>query len=333
MNGPNRSADQLLNDGIALAKAGQLNEAINTFQLAVDTEPGRPEFHFNLAVALEHAGHFDLAEVEYKTAISFETDGYTSARWNFGILLSEQKRYSEAIQIWRQLVKLDPENADLFVRIGDAYMDLEQYAEASEEYRTAVSISPNYAFAHNKLGMSYANRGLDAKAVASYENAIEIDPIFIEAYVNLGISLDQIGMFEGARVAYESALRIAPNDADAYHNVAVSLAWQGRGREADSMYRKVIELGDGMETVALTYKNLAKHAEIDGHPYEAIAALRRSIEICPENAETYYDLGRIYSASGNKAEALVCFGKALELSTSDTLTTLLHRLIANMRLV
>ncbi|HEX28644.1 TPA: tetratricopeptide repeat protein, partial [Candidatus Poribacteria bacterium] len=49
-----------------------------------------------------------------------------------------------------------------------------RYDEAIEFYRRAIKISPDSAEAYIKLGMAYASKGMNDEAVEAYKEAIKI---------------------------------------------------------------------------------------------------------------------------------------------------------------
>jgi superkiller protein 3 len=50
-----------------------------------------------------------------------------------------------------------------------------------------------------------------------------------------------------------------------------------------------------------------------GKPAEAIACLRKSLELDPKSATAWFNLGVVLRQQGKRDEAIACFRKALEL--------------------
>ena len=78
------------------------------------------------------------------------TPGTTS-----GSLTSNLKRYDDAIEAYRQALRINPENADAWNNLGIAYNNLKRYDDAIEAYRQALRINPEYANAWYNLGIAY----------------------------------------------------------------------------------------------------------------------------------------------------------------------------------
>ncbi|MDE4907639.1 tetratricopeptide repeat protein [Methanogenium marinum] len=73
------------NNGAALAKAGDYQGAIASYDKALELNPDIAETHYNKAVALEHLGLRDQAISEYKTAIELDPN-LVEAQTNLFIL-------------------------------------------------------------------------------------------------------------------------------------------------------------------------------------------------------------------------------------------------------
>lgn len=95
-----------------------LNEALN---FVTDD----PDIWDTIAVALSEIGEFDGAMLAFKHAFEH---GKTSSRiWNnFGTLLFNQKKFSEARNAFETALVLDQKNYDAFLNLYDTYEELGQ---------------------------------------------------------------------------------------------------------------------------------------------------------------------------------------------------------------
>ncbi|MBM4197740.1 MAG: tetratricopeptide repeat protein [Gammaproteobacteria bacterium] len=91
---------------------------------------------------------------------------------------------------------------------------------------------------------------------------------------------------------------------------AVVLHQQGRLREAEDIYRGII---DRAPDHADAIHHLGVIAFQAGHPRDAIDIIRDSVRINPRNAAAYSNLGLAYERCGRYDEAVASYDRALEL--------------------
>jgi len=73
------------------------------------------------------------------------------------------------------------------------YDSLDLHKENIEAYKQAIRINPNDATAYNKLGLAYFNLSFYKDAIEAYKQAIRINPAYVPAYIILGCSYFQTG--------------------------------------------------------------------------------------------------------------------------------------------
>ena len=80
----------------------------------------------------------------------------------------------------------DKSDARVHYNLGRDYNVLDMHKEAIESYKQAIRIDPDHVEAHNNLGVAYGELGRYQEAIESYKQAIRIDPDHAEAHNNLG---------------------------------------------------------------------------------------------------------------------------------------------------
>ena len=83
-------------------------------------------------------------------------------------------RLQQAEQIYRQVLKTDPENADANHLLGVIAHQVGRNDIAVQLIRKAISINPNYAEAYSNLGNALQGLGQLEDAIASCKKAISI---------------------------------------------------------------------------------------------------------------------------------------------------------------
>lgn len=141
--------------GMALARKGQLNEAITQFQDAIRVQPLFVQAHYNLGLALGMEGQSDEAIRQFQEAIRLKP-GYTDAYCQLGITLVAKGRFDEAIDNFRQAIQLNPRSPEAFFYLGMTFSQLGRTQEAVAQYREALRLNPDFAGALNNLAWALA---------------------------------------------------------------------------------------------------------------------------------------------------------------------------------
>ena len=138
--------------GQAQGKAEKLEEAISSYQKAIEIQPEQPFWlYFNLGGFLTRLEQFEPGILAYREASRLEPE-------NPGIyrLLGEtQSKFSDfegAIESYQKAIAINPRQpADLYENFGDALLASNRKYEALEAYRSAVETQPNLPSARQKI--------------------------------------------------------------------------------------------------------------------------------------------------------------------------------------
>ena len=99
----------------------------------------------------------------------------------------KQNRFDEAIAQWEEIVRKDPNHAEVHYNLGTAYMYQGKIESAIEALKRALSIDPTLSEAYNKLGIICYKQGNAGLAFACWKQALMINPDFDEARRNIGL--------------------------------------------------------------------------------------------------------------------------------------------------
>jgi FKBP-type peptidyl-prolyl cis-trans isomerase 2 len=144
-----------------------------------------------------------------------------------------------------QLLDLEQSNkskADEHYKQGVAAQDKGLYDDAINSYRETIRLNPNHAGAFFNLGVALQEKGHVDHAIIHYEIAIGLNQNFTEAHYNLGIAFKDKGQTDEAVDCFQRALQLNPNHAGAYYNFGGILVSRGKYEEAMQCYRKALEL-------------------------------------------------------------------------------------------
>jgi ketosteroid isomerase-like protein len=115
-------------------------------------------------------------------------------RFMKGLILTEQKKNTEAIAIFIKLTEDFPELPEPYNNLAVIYGQLGQYEKARAALEMAIRTHPSYATAHENLGDVYARLASQA-----YDKALQLDTTNTGAQVKLAVVRDLIGGGKGAQ--------------------------------------------------------------------------------------------------------------------------------------
>ncbi|PYK23525.1 MAG: hypothetical protein DME59_16670 [Verrucomicrobia bacterium] len=164
-------------------------------------------------------------ETLYRTTIARNPECWM-AQVNLGNILYKANRIPGAMDLFKQASRIKP--AVAHYSVGNALMDKGRTSEAIEEYRQALRINRDYAEAYNNLGGALLLIGRTSEAIDQFEEALLINPDYAEAQNNLGNALVQTGRALEAIDHYKNALRMTPTSPSAHNNLGAALAQMGR---------------------------------------------------------------------------------------------------------
>ena len=246
---------------------------------------------------------------------------------NLGNALRRQGKLAEALAAHQKALQLNHNDAEAYVGIGNVLNAQGKPEEALAYHKKAIQLNPKLAIAYNGLGNALYNQEKLEEAVTAFQKAIELDPKLAIAYYNLGNTLYYQKKLEEAVAAYQKAIEFDPKYTIAYNNLGVVLYDQKKLDGAVTAYQKAIELDPNY---AIAYNNLGNalydQKKLDG----AVAAYQKAIELDPKYATAYNNLGNALRDQKKLDAAISNYKKALSLP-EDTLVspTTAHTLANN----
>jgi predicted O-linked N-acetylglucosamine transferase (SPINDLY family) len=196
-------------------------------------------------------------------------------------------RLAEAEGIYRQILAVDPRNADALHLLGVLAHQMGKEEAAMGLIREAIALAPDVADYHFNLGEAHRLAGRLDEAVVAYHQAIALEPTYSEAHSNLGNAFTGLGRLDEAIAAYRQAIALRPAYPEAHNNLGVALNGKGQLDEAVAAYRQAIAL---QPDYAEAHSNLGNAFNGLGRMEEAIAACQRAIALKPDFAEAHSNL-------------------------------------------
>jgi tetratricopeptide (TPR) repeat protein len=185
-------------------------------------------------------------------------------------------------------LKREPNNATLYIKLGQAYWNSGDYQPAFDAFKQSVKLAPASAEAHNWMGAFLMGRGNLPDSISELRKAVSLDPKYARAYTNLGSALAKSGDLGGAVTAFQKAVALEPNSWASHLNLGLALRENGDAAGALVHLRRVAQAQATNPTVQC---ELGQTLRQNGDLAAATAAFERALEIDPEMREAYYGLG------------------------------------------
>lgn len=138
---PTPSAAGINNLANAFEAAGDEARARETYETALERQPGDAMIRYNLARILAKQGELAAAEEHLRGAIAAEPT-FAEAHNNLGGVLGRQGRPDEALAEFRRAVELEPELFDAHMNVAVNLARRGRKDEAREHVRRALEIRP-----------------------------------------------------------------------------------------------------------------------------------------------------------------------------------------------
>jgi tetratricopeptide (TPR) repeat protein len=290
--------------GLAWRQAGYWSNSETLWRHALECTSQNYVAHHNFARVLEGLGRTDDAIDHYRQVIKIGIRA-DKAHNSLGVLLAGRGRFAEAIVEYRKALRCNPAYANAWANLSRALAKTGKGDESIFCCRRALELKPDDARAYTSLGLALAGRGLADQAITQYRKAIQLDPRCREAYNNLGITLARCGENEGSLACWRAALEIDPRYVDARNNLGLALAGQGRMEAAIRQFEQALETNAAFADARW---NLGAALLRQRKLGEAVANWREAVRLDPNNFAMLNGLAWLLATSAdaslrNAAEA------------------------------
>ena len=298
---------------------GQVNElqgdfegAIAHYRAAVAKDAKDIAAHFRLAVALRRVRRFDEAGAELDKVAAVDHD-YPGLLLERGLLFEDAGDVEKAIEQFKTALAKAPDDPDLQLRVGAAYVAIGRPDDALPMLRKVLEKRPTSAEANHYIGRGLKLKGgsLEADALHYLKRAVELDPNRAEFHVYLAWAANDAtpAQLELARDEIDKALALDKVNAEAYWQRGVLERMEGAVEDAIKDEKRALELRpsryEAHATLAQCYEDKNEDALALAEWPKAIAGDAAS----PSGEATThpfwrYRYGKLLAEKGNRAAAL-----------------------------
>jgi Tfp pilus assembly protein PilF len=124
--------------------------------------------------------------------------------------LYDEGEYEKAVETYRVLEELDPDNPAVFNNSGFFKLRLNLFEESIENFNRALELEPEFAFAYDNKGFALIMLDRLEEGYQNINQSILIEEGNSYAYRNLGIYYTRKQDFESAYQCFEKSLELDP---------------------------------------------------------------------------------------------------------------------------
>jgi len=258
-----------LNLGLSLFKAGELKQAIQTFDLLIKSQPPTSPEAQRLTTLIGMA-HYGLEE--YAAAVPYLKEATASDPQNlpFRLVLAHSclraKQFQCVLDVYHEILMLNAESAEADMLAGEALDEMNDPAGATQEFRAAVKANPQEPNVHFGLGYLLWTQSQYEEAAQEFQAELANVPNHIQALAYLADANMKMNHPEAALPLIEKTIRINPRIEMAH-----------------------LDLG-------ILYVNA-------GRRDDALRELKVAAKLSPDDVNVHWRLARLYQAMGRKDEA------------------------------
>ena len=160
---------------------------------------------------------------------------------------------SNAVEFFQRAIDLDPEYAEAWAGLGDAYRHQvpygglppdEMFAKAELAILKALDLNDQLADAHAAMGALLQQQGEFLLGRPYLERAIELNPNYSSAYNWLGLTYNFDGDYEKSIEIFRKGLEVDPLYIVLQNNVAAAYGFMGQFDEMRKGYERIIDVSN-----------------------------------------------------------------------------------------
>ncbi len=219
-----------------------------------------------------------------------------------------------AITAYQSALDMEPNRTDLYLELSRLLIFSGRAERGLEMAREALRRQPENAMAWALLGMAYDWLGVPLEAIEACEKAVELDPMLPEAYAYLAEAHMDAGQWFNANNVIDTALDLGENNVDVLRNYGYVLENQGNYYGAIEAYRDALALQNQLAHLHLA---IGRNANALGNLNQALEAYEEAVNVDPSSAAALDRLGWTYLLLGEYERATQALEQALEIDPTS----------------
>lgn len=240
--------------------------------------------------------------------------------------LFDSGEYQRAIQFYEEVIKLNPNDYQALINMGNAYSNLQQYPESLKVCEKAIQIKSNEANKTDGVNVDEAKawncKALAHKNMQQYPEALEADNKAIKLtakpaagfWNSRGDTQLKLKQYDKAISDFETAILLDEKDPLNWFNKGTAFFKAGKYAEAIPYFDRAVNIDPNYHYAATGRGNTLRFLQ---KYEESIAAYDRAIQIAPKNYEAWYGKCLSLEKLGRNEQAIESCNQAIQIDPKN----------------
>ncbi len=325
--------------GVALYHKGELDKAVNYFNIAIEKKYNLAQNHYMIANCLKKKDRFQDALDHINLALkhSFLASSrihYSKFRLLNSLFFQNSKKkiqsYFELLMSYLTLpfdkyalktVKTKLKWIEIIPVLlkADAYFQQGNLDAAFDCYNDLTNKMPGYATLYVILGDMYRKAGKLEESVNEYKMALWLDSLSHGAYSGIVQAYEEMGDYDSAITYYQKYIQIHPQNAVLHSNIANLYFMKGDTDSAVEHYQSAITINPKADWTSIVAQTLGfVQQNVIRNTHCAIANYQIANALTPKEIDVYISLGSAFYDNEDYENALIVYRRALELEPNNS---------------
>jgi tetratricopeptide (TPR) repeat protein len=240
-------------------------------------------------------GDYKNALIFYKLALEYNNKEYSYHK-NIGDCYLALKENEKAIESYRQLTIIQPNNNTFWYWLGELYHKLKLEEKALECYVKPTTFEDADSSTWRKLAEFYSELGKLDLALETCNKATEFNNLTHHEWCKLGhLYRMKLKNNTKAKECYEKSIELKPSCADGWNGLGIVYSYIENNEKSIDCYLKAIEYTEEADSIVSIYHSNLAISYLGTKDYDkAYKAAKEALTLNEKNAAACNCLGRIF---------------------------------------
>ena len=229
------SADLCNSLGTLNLQMGEDKKGCSLLEKSLQINPDQPMISFNLGNSYLNQKNLPKA-LEFYTITITKAPEYLEAYMKKGELLTRLKIHNEAIDCFKNALKLAPKNLQILNSIGVNLLELGEAKDALEYFTQCIKIDKTIAIFYNNAGLAAYKMNMFNESIEYFNLCINQSPTTGYFYSNRGLSFQALKKLNLAMEDFNKCTSLDPKYPESYWNKSLLHLFQGNYKDGWELY-------------------------------------------------------------------------------------------------